>query len=1089
MQDDQDDEDHGWLYSSTEHPLSQISRYASNSRADDWFSTPLKPRKSLFTGVLGNGLKYVILPHQYPPLNIEATLEVNVGSLAEDEEEQGIAHFLEHMVFMGTEKYPTPDDARKKLAEWGMSFGGDANASTDFDRTRYDLHVPLSQDPSLHSKEITNMLDVLKEFAFKATIPATVVESERRVVLSEFQIFQTPEYRCMYHSYQQMHGNDRICKRFPTGKEEHVKKITQEDLMRFYKRHYRPDNVTLYICGAFDAKTMIECIHHVYDKIERPTEEYRCTPIITLQPSSSLIHLFQHDSITKFSLQLNLRQKNLPITTLNDIRDDLILSALGMAFENRIYTIKESLSNPPFTEISWNYYQSISENCLQTELSVTAHPEQWKEAVGIFFTEFLRLALHGLTEEEMKEQLGVVLKDSHALAEQNDTQPSSELIAELSDNWCNGNINVNRRQEYKYQMMIAHTITLDQVNKRAKELFTFFSTCMDREVQEEPFISIFVAAPLATRPLQHTKVDKPLKPIPKKISAETSLNTPPEVTSRDVTKTHSRQPARLRQSRALLAPGSPQLQRTVAFKITKEEVMEIARKAIIDVPAQSVEVAPMELISPSTMEEKMQRYQPHWIAPIVKPCTFDYFGPPSTLGGEEKDLTFTSREGIQLKRLSNGIRLNMKKTQFDARWVTLKVVCRGGRSQEEKKNRGACHQGLHTLMTGGAAGKSSEELGKYMNFHGIYIDSSVSLEFVTMEMSFSVSHDGTQRALQLLHVMFTEPNFDVKAFLRSQKIYASRLEDLETDVEHISYNNMLQSLLLDEGGDSNLNFCQIAREDYEAMTLEVAREYILNQLTTDNMEVIVVGDYEDNMEESLLRYLGTIPPSESKVEKRSRIPLDFAKEEVIKTECVVDEEERGHTYIGFPSINRWSVVPHHMKSELPLSGQPSYYVRILSVLCRLIENRLYSEVREKRGLTYDISCAHILYEFYDGGIFYISSMTSVDGFEVLKKEIFGIVEQIKRSGFTQSEFDEVMSPLVQALRTSLSTNSFWISMMHHLQREENPKNLDCTENVVQFYEKITLKDVDYAIQYHLPTQPSVSSFACTALPDEMEEDI
>ena len=110
---------------------------------------------------LDNGLKVVALPNQYPKDRFYMYLDVQVGSMCEAEYEQGIAHFLEHVVFLGTEKWKTPEEMREKMAELGMSFGGDTNASTDQKSTIYTMEAPSGNE---QTKLVTEILYQVRQF-------------------------------------------------------------------------------------------------------------------------------------------------------------------------------------------------------------------------------------------------------------------------------------------------------------------------------------------------------------------------------------------------------------------------------------------------------------------------------------------------------------------------------------------------------------------------------------------------------------------------------------------------------------------------------------------------------------------------------------------------------------------------------------------------------------------------------------------------------------------------------------------------------------------------------------------------------------
>lgn len=144
---------------------------------------PVGREKDLVVGELANGFKYVILPNKLPPGRFEAHLEVHAGSVDEGLEEQGIAHLVEHVTFLGSKK-------RENL----LGTGARANAYTDFHHTVFHVHAPVSNN-STGAKMLPQVLDALVEIAFKPEFLHTRIEKERKAVLAEAQMMNTIEYR------------------------------------------------------------------------------------------------------------------------------------------------------------------------------------------------------------------------------------------------------------------------------------------------------------------------------------------------------------------------------------------------------------------------------------------------------------------------------------------------------------------------------------------------------------------------------------------------------------------------------------------------------------------------------------------------------------------------------------------------------------------------------------------------------------------------------------------------------------------------------------------------------------------------------
>jgi zinc protease len=167
---------------------------------------------------LSNGLKILALQNEFPKDRFYMYLDVNVGSCDEEDHEQGIAHFLEHLVFLGTDKWKTPEEMKELLGGLGMSFGGDTNASTDQKNTVYTMEAPAGVE------RITLVTEILHQMAFRALLLEECVESERAPILSEKQMRNTISYRRSCKQMELMHGHNILPKRLPIGLGEQIKR-------------------------------------------------------------------------------------------------------------------------------------------------------------------------------------------------------------------------------------------------------------------------------------------------------------------------------------------------------------------------------------------------------------------------------------------------------------------------------------------------------------------------------------------------------------------------------------------------------------------------------------------------------------------------------------------------------------------------------------------------------------------------------------------------------------------------------------------------------------------------------------------------
>ena len=203
-------------------------------------------------GRLDNGLRYVILPNEFPRHNIEVRMIMNVGSLQEEDDQRGGAHFLEHSAFIGTKHFP-----QRSLIDYfehqGMKFGRDINAFTGFDRTIYCLSLPNYPDN-------TTLLDstflALRDWLCDIDFNAERVKKERGVIVEELRAYQQDD-----DFYALKMGENRYAERIPLGTENDINSIDSERLKSFYHRWYKPSHATVVVVGDVKVPEVIALLN------------------------------------------------------------------------------------------------------------------------------------------------------------------------------------------------------------------------------------------------------------------------------------------------------------------------------------------------------------------------------------------------------------------------------------------------------------------------------------------------------------------------------------------------------------------------------------------------------------------------------------------------------------------------------------------------------------------------------------------------------------------------------------------------------------------------------------------------------------
>ena len=216
----------------------------------------LPQHENLVQGKLSNGFTYIILPNRVPEGRFEAHLEVLSGSAFELDPQQGMAHLLEHVAYMGSPK-------RQLISGTGSR----TNAYTDFHHTVFFAACPTQTPDQFWKRPMLPMaLDALLD-VMTTTVDEDRLEKERAAVLSEASMVNKMEYRVECQVLSALHNENRISQRFPIGKENLIKAWKREDVQRYHQTHYRPDNVILFVVGDVDVATTIETIKQKFGSL------------------------------------------------------------------------------------------------------------------------------------------------------------------------------------------------------------------------------------------------------------------------------------------------------------------------------------------------------------------------------------------------------------------------------------------------------------------------------------------------------------------------------------------------------------------------------------------------------------------------------------------------------------------------------------------------------------------------------------------------------------------------------------------------------------------------------------------------------
>src|SRR5580765_567903 len=226
---------------------------------------PVDPE--VLVGALPNGLRFYVRPNGKPARQVELRLVVKAGSVLEDDDQQGLAHFVEHMQFEGTAHFPG-QGINNFLGELGLSLGADANAETSFDETQYTLRVPTDVPGALD-----RALTILEDWAGSATFDPSGIERQRPIVLAEWRMNLGADERTADKIRRVQLEGSRYADRSPIGVPDTIQRATREQLMRFYRDWYRPDLMAVIVVGDVDRSAVGRMIAQHFLPLTNPSPE------------------------------------------------------------------------------------------------------------------------------------------------------------------------------------------------------------------------------------------------------------------------------------------------------------------------------------------------------------------------------------------------------------------------------------------------------------------------------------------------------------------------------------------------------------------------------------------------------------------------------------------------------------------------------------------------------------------------------------------------------------------------------------------------------------------------------------------------
>jgi zinc protease len=355
--------------------------------------TGLRPDPAVRTGVLPNGMHYEIMRNATPPHNASLRLRIGVGSMYERDDQRGIAHFIEHMVFNGTTHVPRGEFV-KRLERAGLKFGPDTNAVTGFDQTVYMLDLPETDGAT-----VDTALLLLREAASEVTFASEAIQSERGVVLSEERVNATPAYRSAIDQLGFLYRGDILPDRVPIGLTDVLKTAPRERFVEFYNAYYRPERATLVVVGDFEPEAMEAKIRARFgDWTARGPAgpELAASKIGARAPEA---RVFSEPGLAS-SVSLSWVGPPDLRPTSAALESQKLVRALGFHMLNLRLSHLATGESPPFIQAS-AHIEEEADRAQVVQISALTAPGGWQKALAAIDREARRATSTGFTQPDL----------------------------------------------------------------------------------------------------------------------------------------------------------------------------------------------------------------------------------------------------------------------------------------------------------------------------------------------------------------------------------------------------------------------------------------------------------------------------------------------------------------------------------------------------------------------------------------------------------------------------------------------------------------------------------------------------------------
>ena len=425
---------------------------------------PIKADPNVTIGKLDNGMTYYIRRNTYPKDRVEFRIAVNAGSNQENDNQQGLAHFTEHMAFNGIEGFPS-NSVVDHLRSKGVVFGADLNAYTSFDETVYMIPMPLD-DPG----NIDLGLKILRGWAAGLLFDHKEIDEERGVIIEEYRLGLGADDRMRKEYWPVLMKDSRYADRMPIGKLDILQTFDYQVIKDFYHDWYRPDLQAVIVVGDIDVKEVETKIKTMFGNIPAKQNPRKKETYGIGSNEDPLVAVCTDKEATGNEVMLIRKHPHFAMKTIGDFRKQLCIDLYNTMYDARF---AEMTQDPkcPFLYASAGYGNFIGNTDMYGS-SASAKENRIPDALRVLLQEDYRVLKYGFLQTELDRAKEDLLERYDKAAKEADKTESARFASQYINNFLREDPIPGAKRENNYAKKLIEGITLEEINALAKNWIT-----------------------------------------------------------------------------------------------------------------------------------------------------------------------------------------------------------------------------------------------------------------------------------------------------------------------------------------------------------------------------------------------------------------------------------------------------------------------------------------------------------------------------------------------------------------------------------------------------------------------------------------